>query len=363
MAPLAQRADQADMVALHLNAPILLDVWIYFNLVSNTVLLPILVATFLFSKRAKRHPTLVNVCMTWILSGVFSILLFYGGQERGPEPQKPLCIAQTSLLYGITPMWAVAVLVLLCNMIMVINRPKLSISKLKMLVMLSAPYIVQIAFSAVALYGALEHPQRVSRARRFFYCTVKWHNLAMAMTLFTSIVGAAITIAMIYLAVLLYRNWHGFRHAGRPSHVHGQLLLRVFIFGGYIVFGFAVNIISTVAPHNLAPDMYAATIGTVIFFVFGTQADVVRTWCFWLSDPRPQTVYLPREPSWRESLDLTKSAVPPAQGFAYEQEKHSNRTDLESQWEQIEREKQVRNYSWSEVARPPTAHSRDFSIS
>ncbi|KAF7365186.1 hypothetical protein MVEN_00390200 [Mycena venus] len=382
MAPLAQRADAADMRGA---APALLDVWIYFNLVSNTVLLPILVATFLFSKRAKRHPTLVNVCMTWILSGIFSLLLFYGGQARGtewslvhtppatiftstsyvigPEPQKPLCIAQTSLLYGITPMWAVAVLVLLYNMILVINRPKLSISRLKMLVMLSAPYIVQIAFSAVALYGSIAHPERVTRARRFFYCTLKWHQLAMAMTVFTSIVGGIITIAMIYLAVLLYRNWHGFRHAGRPSHVHGQLLLRVFIFGGYIVFGFAVNIISMVAPHNLAPDMYAATIGTVIFFVFGTQADVIRTWCFWLSDPRPPTVYLPREPSWRESLDLTKSAVPPAQDFAHEQEKYSNRMDLENQWEQIERERQERNYTWSELARPPTAHSRDFSMS
>jgi len=297
--------------------------------------------------------------MTWILSGVFSLLLFYAGQERGPEPQKPLCIAQTSLLYGITPMWAVAVLVLLCNMILVINKPNASIGRLKMIAMLSAPYIVQIAFSAVALYGSLENPQHVTRARRFFYCALKWNKLAMAMMLFTSIVGTAITVSMVYLAVLLYRNWHGFRHAGRPSHVHGQLLLRVFIFGGYIVFGFAVNIISMVAPHNLAPDMYAATIGTVVFLVFGTQADVLRTWCFWMKDPRPQTVYLPREPSWRESLDLTKSAVPPAQDFAQEQEKHSYRIDLERQWDQIERKKQERNIAWSEVARPPTVHSRD----
>jgi len=357
MAPLALRADQADMGRA---APALLDVWIYFNLVSNTVLLPILVATFLFSKRAKRHPTLVNVCMTWILSGIFSLLLFYAGQERGPEPEKPLCIAQTSLLYGITPMWAVAVLILLYNMILVLLRPTASISRLKMIAMLSAPYIVQIAFSVTALVGSLRHPQLITRARRFFYCTLKWHNLAMAMTLFTAIIGAAISLTMIYLAVLLYRNWHGFRHAGRPSHVHGQLLLRVFIFGGYIVFGFVVNIISMVAPHNLAPDMYAATIGTVIFLVFATQADVLRTWCFWLKDPRPPTVYLPREPSYRESLDLTKSAVPRAEDFAQEQEKYSNKIDLERQWEQIERQKLERSDSaWSELARPPTAHSRD----
>lgn len=65
-------ANQADMGHA---APALLDVWIYFNLVSNTVLLPILVATFLFSRRAKRHFALINVCITWILSGVFALLL------------------------------------------------------------------------------------------------------------------------------------------------------------------------------------------------------------------------------------------------------------------------------------------------
>ncbi|KAJ7250839.1 hypothetical protein B0H12DRAFT_1120061 [Mycena haematopus] len=359
MAPLAQRANATDMGKA---APVLLDVWIYFNLVSNTVLLPILVATFLLSKRVKRHPTLINACMTWILSGIFSILLFYAGQERGPEPQKALCIAQTSLLYGITPMWATAVLVLLCNMVLVIKNPNACVGRFKMILMLSAPYIVQIGFSITALVGSLRHPERVTRALRFFYCAVKWRRLSMAMTLFTSIVGAAITITMIYLAVLLYRNWHGFRDAGRPSHVHGQLLLRVFIFGGYIVFGFAVNIISMVAPHNLAPDMYAATIGTVIFLVFGTQADVLRTWCFWLtrSDPRASTVYLPREPFWRQSLDLTKSAVPPAKGgFAQIQEKYLEGIDLETQWEQIEREKLERNVAWSEIAVPSTAASRD----
>jgi hypothetical protein len=57
---------------------------------------------------------------------------FYAGQERGPEPQKALCIAQTSFLYGITPMWAVAVLVLLCNMIFV-NRAAAPNSRVKMI--------------------------------------------------------------------------------------------------------------------------------------------------------------------------------------------------------------------------------------
>jgi len=52
-----------------------LNVWIYFNLIGNTILLPIVVLTFLFSKTAKRHPTLINLCITWIFSGIFALLL------------------------------------------------------------------------------------------------------------------------------------------------------------------------------------------------------------------------------------------------------------------------------------------------
>ncbi|KAJ7107287.1 hypothetical protein C8R43DRAFT_816761, partial [Mycena crocata] len=263
-------------------APALLDVWIYFNLVSNTVLLPILVATFMFSRRVKRHPALVNVCMTWILSGIFSLLLFYAGQASGPEPQKGLCIAQTSLLYGITPMWSVAVLVLLYNMILAMNEnPKAAgVSRPKMITpqMLSAPYVVQAAFSIAALVGSLAHPENVNRARRFFYCALHLKQLSLAMSLFTTLIGLAIGGCMAYIAVVFFRNWHGMRHAGRPSRIDVQLFARVLIFGVYIIFGFAVNIISMVAPHNLAPDLYAATIGTVVFLVFSTQADVLRTW-------------------------------------------------------------------------------------
>jgi hypothetical protein len=62
--------------------------------------------------------------------------------------------------------------------------------------MLSAPYLVEIAFSVTALVGSLEHPQRVSRARRYFYCTLKWNKLSMALMLYTSAVGVAIIIAM-----------------------------------------------------------------------------------------------------------------------------------------------------------------------
>lgn len=220
---------------------------------------------------------------------------FYAGQEKGPEPHKPLCIAQTALLAGITPMWATAVLVLLYNMILVVNNPSGSVGRFKM-------FIVRLYFFANWGSMADAQPVDVKRALPRRNCLLCHGTRYVAQTPAARLARAALLLLRgqveqtfhghdalyichwhrhhhryecvlpsfsqflefdancpVYLAVILYRNWHGFRHAGRPSHVHGPLLLRVFIFGGYIIFGFAVNVIFMVAPRNLAPDMYAAT--------------------------------------------------------------------------------------------------------
>ena len=57
-------------------SPTLVYIWVYFNLIPNTIFLPLLVATFLISKTATRHLTLINACMTWIFSGIISCLLW-----------------------------------------------------------------------------------------------------------------------------------------------------------------------------------------------------------------------------------------------------------------------------------------------
>lgn len=52
-----------------------LTVWLFFQIAAGNVGLPLLVATFLFAKSVNRHPTLVNMCITWIISGISSSLL------------------------------------------------------------------------------------------------------------------------------------------------------------------------------------------------------------------------------------------------------------------------------------------------
>ena len=52
-----------------------ISVWLFFQITANNVCLPILVATFLFAKNVRRHPTLINMCVTWIVAGVSACLL------------------------------------------------------------------------------------------------------------------------------------------------------------------------------------------------------------------------------------------------------------------------------------------------
>ncbi|KAF5369319.1 hypothetical protein D9758_002743 [Tetrapyrgos nigripes] len=287
---LVPRVPTRDMMQHHGNEALpLLYLWTYLNLVSNTILLPILVATFIFSKRAKRHPTLINVCITWIFSGVYSLLLFYAGVSKpsDPEPDRALCVAQTSLMYGITPMWSVAILVLMYHLNFVAsgNADKV-VGRTKLIIMLTSPYIVEFGFSLATLVISLTNgPGLVKRSHGFFYCALFAHPLFVAMSIFTFIMCLGINALEIQLAMLLYRRWRGLRHAGLHLHFDTQLTLRVFLFGVYIFFGMAANVVKLFDDHSLLPDLYVATIGTVILLVFGvTQPDVLRVWCFWRKD-------------------------------------------------------------------------------
>jgi hypothetical protein len=287
----------------------LVNIWVYFNLIPNTIFLPILVATFLFSKTATRHLTLINACMTWIFSGIISCLLFYAGQQFGREPSTGLCIAQASLVDGIMPMWSVAVLVLVYHMFVVINddKKKQKLGTTKMCIMLAAPYITQFVFSLATLTLALQNPQLVNRSHRVLFCFLKHPPFTLAVSIFTFTVCIGITIIEGMLALTLYRNWRALRSVGRSGGVHPQFLLRVMAFGLYIFSGMTVSLLAMLHHSNIFSEMYLALAGTVILLIFGTQADVFRAWCFWRRHPPPQLV-IPRSapldgshPNWYDS--------------------------------------------------------------
>lgn len=292
------------------SGPVLLNIWIYFNLLSNNILLPILVLTILISSQLRRHATFVNLCLTWILSGVFSLLLFYARQYRDSEPPRVLCIAQASLLFGIIPMWSIAVVAFFYYVYRSFQGQS-SQTHFRLLTwwfMLSGPYFFQIAFSVAALVISLRHPDRVLRRKGFFYCGLDSPSLLMARTIFVAICAGC---TLIIEALMLRTLYNGLVHIRRISprtagarSIRSALpwVSRVLIFGIYVILGLVINLAALTNRRSVLPQIYIATAGAVIFIVFGSQTEVLRVWfpcrIFWREKPRrvhsrPQKSYIP----------------------------------------------------------------------
>ncbi|KAJ3572264.1 hypothetical protein NP233_g3207 [Leucocoprinus birnbaumii] len=211
------------------------------------------------------------------------LIRFYSSSEK---PSQSLCLAQASLLYGITPMWAVAVLALVSYMLYTLRDEHTESRYLKsipMALMLSAPYIAQSAFTIAALLMAYRHPKKLKPDSLFLFCSFKDTKLFFAMSIFTLLACVAIIGIEVALAIVIYRSWRTVRSVGLPSDLPLPLIARVFVFGVYVGIGIIVStlgLFDITMPENL----FAATAGTVVFLIFGTQADVFRAWCFWRKD-------------------------------------------------------------------------------
>ncbi|KAF9077743.1 hypothetical protein BDP27DRAFT_1413435 [Rhodocollybia butyracea] len=293
------------------NAIPFLNLWITLHLIS-LILLPILVWTFLCSKliTRRRHPALINLCMIWILSGIFSLLLFFTGKAKptDPEPGEGLCIAQAALLEGILPMWSVAVFILMYFILGIVSGDNhvLEVGKGKMLLMLGAPYIAQFCFSLAALVLSIQNPDQVSRERRFFYCSLHYPHLSDAMSIFTFIFCLGIIMLEIQLVLLLVRNYRGLRAGGQSTAFDMQLLVRAVVFGVFVFLGICADVVNMFSESSF-PDMYTAAAGIIVFLVFGSQADVLRAWCFWKKEG-PIHVSQSHEQGWA-NLDLTGNTM------------------------------------------------------
>jgi len=251
----------------------MLYVFLAFQLIDQIVL-PVLVATFVLSKSAKRHPTVVNVCVTWIITGIVSSLLMYAGKHVGPEPPKMLCISQAALLDGVPPMTSVAVLALMYQTNLNIRKPKAKPHKMRTYALLIAPYVTFFCFALSAALLAVQHPRGVTRARRFFYCSFK-SPISDAFAIFVAIMLLATTGYEIAIGVFLSRNWRALRQSGSLDM---QFLTRVALFGVYVFLTLILSILSIVSPRSPVPDLFTASIGPMLALFLGTQPDIYRAW-------------------------------------------------------------------------------------
>lgn len=262
-----------------------LAIWFSFQILGGQIMMPILVATFVFSKTAKRDPTLVNLCGTFILTGFCGCLLLYAGQAYGPEPSKGLCILQASLVTACPPTWSVAMLALVYQTWHSLDtklktRP---ISRRWKIFMVLAPYIAFLGWATITAILSGMHPAKVSRKRRLLYCSLDYEHYTNSVSIATTVACAVIIAFAVRLGVRLFRAWRFAHRAGQVPDVNFRLALRLVVFMLYIFGGtvFSVWSIFDRQMDTTGRDLFIATMGVAVFVVFGTQRDVVQAWFFW----------------------------------------------------------------------------------
>ncbi|KII95907.1 hypothetical protein PLICRDRAFT_34854 [Plicaturopsis crispa FD-325 SS-3] len=249
--------------------------------------LPLLVAIMVFSKKVRRHPTLTNMCITWLVVGLASCILLYTGHTTGPEPPMELCLAQASLLYGVPAMVSSSALILVYQMWSVVKgsrgSQKTPDGPVRMLLMTGTPYFVLVASAIATILVGARHPERVSRNRRFFYCSVESAPLTDFITLFAALLLAATLFFKVWTIRILWRNLRqqGSSLGGSRELQHA---FRTIAFASYVILALVLGVVSVGSPASPAPDLIVATGASVVFVIFGTQPDILRAMRFWKKD-------------------------------------------------------------------------------
>ncbi|KIK65632.1 hypothetical protein GYMLUDRAFT_240138 [Collybiopsis luxurians FD-317 M1] len=266
-----------------------LIVFLVLNMWPSHFGLPVLLAAVLFSNRVQRHPTFINLLIVFMIVGISSSLLAYAGRTTGPEPSYALCLIQASLLYGMPAITSLAAFFLVLQMFLVIRaafykqnyREQDHVVRLWMMIIL--PYAAWVLFIVATVFVGAVNPSKVSRDRRFFYCSVKSDGLTDTLTLFSAVVLFATLVLEVWTIVLFYKRWTSIQRgsSGAFSRAELNLPLRILSFGIYLLVAMSLSLLSVSSPESPVPDLMIASAATVLIFIFGTQPDILRALCFW----------------------------------------------------------------------------------
>jgi len=252
--------------------------------------LPILLAIVVFSKTVQRHPTFINLLIAFIVIGISSSLLVYSGNLTGAEPPKTLCLVQSSLLYGMPALTSTAVFCLVYQMFTVIRTtfngediPKQR-SAGQLLILLAAPWVAWVICIVSTVWIGVSNLNKVSRNRRFFYCSLESMPLTNTLTITAAIILLATIVLEVWTAVLFFRRWRYARRGNQMSSVNLNLPVRILAFGLYLAMCLSLSLVSINSPQSPVPDLAIATAASVVILIFGTQPDILRTICFWKKD-------------------------------------------------------------------------------
>ncbi|ESK93752.1 hypothetical protein Moror_1450 [Moniliophthora roreri MCA 2997] len=261
------------------------------NIWTSHFALPILLFIVL-AKKVQRHATFANLIAVFIIVGISSSLLLYAGKHEGPEPSKILCLFQASLLYGVPAISSIAAFTLVLQMFLVIRASFYGQSYherdhvFRTWLMVVAPYAAWLISIVVTAAVGAANPENVSRGRRFFYCSVLSDPLTDTIMIAAALVLFATLALEVATVILFYKGWRKVQQGSSSKGIELNLPLRILSFGLYLVLCMSLSLLSVQSPESPAPDLIIASASSVVVFIFGTQKDIIRVFCFWKKVPR-----------------------------------------------------------------------------
>ncbi|KAJ7281765.1 hypothetical protein C8J57DRAFT_1463847 [Mycena rebaudengoi] len=271
--------------------------FLFLHIAGGHILIPILVATMLLSRKIHRHPTLVNFVGLWIPYSIGYTLLFYVNQQGSRAPSRALCVAQGIIVQGTPPASSIAGLALVLQIFFNLGGKMQQWTergrRIFNIVALSAPYITFIVF--IIFYGALQAqvPFLMGPQDTVMYCSTEGaaaKNPTLAPSL-KGIVGISTLLDPLFAAIVLlvcigflsvimlgiYRSFFVYKKAKKDQPLI-SCALRVCGFMVYSLAIVATAIVSLLGVKTAAPFLIQSSLPFVVFLLFGTQADVVRAW-------------------------------------------------------------------------------------
>jgi hypothetical protein len=252
------------------------------------------------SPKIKRHATVYNLFVTLILTSIIESLLLFAGKWRldEPGPSYTLCLMQASLIFGCPAMVTSAAFALIYQMWWTLRNPSGTTPKdgairhakqrKRTIVLLLLPYVLLLAIGIPSLLYGAHNPEAVNRQRRFFYCNIHKKKLTGAIGIVSGIILFATAFLEAWAALIIRRSWIALASAGQKRQGNAldkNSVLRVAIFGAYIVLSFLLSFDGLIGSRSVVPDMIRGITAIVIFLIFGTQLDVLRIWLSWITAP------------------------------------------------------------------------------
>ncbi|KAF4600713.1 protein ral negative regulator of transcription subunit 5 [Pleurotus pulmonarius] len=209
--------------------------------------LPLLLLVIMLSKKIQRSTAFLNMLVVWIIVGISSTLLLYAGKQTGEEPPKMLCLFQAALIYGMPPMTSTATLALVLQMFLSVRKAYLGEKSkpgdgiMRTWLLLIAPYVALlltvIATAVLLVQVGASNPSKISRNRRFFYCSVEADPLTNTMTVAAALILLATVILETWTVVYLYWLSRTIKRTGGKisSIIDLSFPIRIIAFGFYVM--------------------------------------------------------------------------------------------------------------------------------